>query len=208
MECIKLAKKLQGLHTVETITKKLGITRSTAIKYVHFLKKQGFVQKSGGGKQKRLYRISLVKNRKTGTSLYEIINRNSKIKLIVSCDYIIHRKVSIEEALVRGVASREYRIVLASIGLFQKVKNWSRLYQYAIKHNVVVFIGALYDVAKQIMRVKKMDQRTFKAILRHRSVPGYIIENVHSKDFQPIERYWKVYIPFNLADLREYRWTR
>jgi len=55
---MELIKKLEGLQTIETIQKKLNIARSTAIKYLYLLRKQGFIETQGGGHQPRFYRIS------------------------------------------------------------------------------------------------------------------------------------------------------
>ena len=77
-----ILRKLKGLNTIETIQKKLNIKRSTAIKKIHELRKLNYIETSGGGKQPRLYRIHINKIVKIGNpGLYDIINKNSPIKL-------------------------------------------------------------------------------------------------------------------------------
>lgn len=205
MDLELLAKQLRGLQTVSTIAKSLDVSKRTAINYARLLRKKKYLTTAYGGNKVRIYRISPLKKKRRGTSIFELINKNSKIKIAVKEDYIVHKKISIEEVLVRAIATKRFRIILASLGLFNKIKNWSRLYKYAIKYNVADKVGALYDVARQIMRVKKIDERTRKALIRHKSGDKNIIDNIKSKDFKDIEKKWSVYVPFNKADLGEYK---
>ena len=50
MKGIELAKKLEGINTLEMARKKLNVRKSTAIKILSILRKEGFVETSGGGK--------------------------------------------------------------------------------------------------------------------------------------------------------------
>lgn len=205
MDIELLAKQLQGLQTVSTIAKSLNISKRTSINYVWLLRKKGFLKTIYGKRKIRMYKIMPIIRKEHGKSLFELINDNSKVKVTVKEDYIVHKKISIEEALVRAIATKRFRIILASLGLFNKIKNWSRLYKYAIKYDVANKVGALYDVARQVIRVKKIDKRTRKALLSQKQKEKYIVENIKSKDFKDIEKLWKVYIPFNKADVGEYK---
>lgn len=205
MDIETLAKQLQGLQTVSSIAKSLNISKRTAINYAWLLRKKGLLKTAYGGKKIRIYRVTPEIRKGRGQSIFELINKNSKIKIAVKEDYIVHKKLSIEETLVRAIATKRFRIILASLGLFNKINNWSRLYKYAVKFNVTNKVGALYDIARQTIKVKKMDKRTRKALLNKKSKDKYIIDNIKSKDFKDIEKIWKVYIPFNKADLGEYK---
>ena len=90
---------------IETIQKKLNIKRSTAIKKIHELRKLNYIETSGGGKQPRLYRIHINKIVKIGNpGLYDIINKNSPIKLSRPFEErIIGKKLSIEEVIIRAI---------------------------------------------------------------------------------------------------------
>lgn len=200
-------KELEGLNTIDLIAKKLNVKKSTAIKKIHELKKLGYVETKGGGKQPRLYRVSRTKIITVGNpGLYDIINKYSKIKLVTSYKHrIINKELSIEEAIVRAIKSREFRVILASLGLFNKIKNWHRLYHFAEKENVRRKVGALYGIARETIRVKKIDNKTLNLLLNAKKEGKYIIENMKSKDFKDIEKTWKVYIPFNKADLERYK---
>lgn len=200
----KLAKQLQGLQTASTIAKKLGVDERTAVNYAWLLRKKGYLKTAYGGPKARIYRISPAIRKERGKSLYEVINGNSRVNVIVKNDYIIHKKVTVEEALARAVATGRFRTVLASLGLFNKIRNWQRLCAYAKKWGVANKVGALYDVARQAMRTKRMDERTRKALMRQKSGGRYIVENIKSKDFQDIEKKWDVFVPFNRQDLGEY----
>ena len=196
-------KKLEGLNTIGMIQKKLNVSKKTAIKKVHELRKKGYVETSGGRQQPRIYRIARIKIKKIGyPGLYDIINENSPVKLVKLYEHrIINKKLPIEEALVRAVKTEDYRVILASLALFSKIKNWSRLYQYAKQNKVRKKIGALYDVARTTIRVKKMNEKTRNLLRTAKEKNRYIVKDLKSKDFIDIEKKWKIYIPFNKTDL-------
>ncbi len=208
MEVAKLAKKLEGLQTVSTIAKSLNINERTAINYVWNLRKNGYLTTRQGGSKVRIYSINSIIKKKRGYSFYELLNENSRVKLNSREDYIIHskNKPSVEEILVRAVVLGKFsfRIILASLGLFNKIKDWSRLKVFADKYNVGKKIGALYDVARRTIKVRRMDERTRKG-LRNKGQGGFIIKGLKSKHFKDIEKEWGVYIPFNKQDLEVYK---
>lgn len=207
MDIQGLAKKLEGLQTVSSISKILDIDRRTAINYIFLLRKKGFVGTLYGKRKIRMYRIRTVQRKERGyEGLYEIINKNSKVKLVEPYREIVYtHKLSFEEAIVRAVKSGKFRLILASLGLFNKIKNWHRLFIFAKKENVGRKIGALYDITRKIIKVKKMDERTRKALLKTKMDNKFIVDKVKSKDFKEIGKIWKVYIPFNKADLEVYK---
>ena len=67
-------------------------------------------------------------------------------------------------------------------------------------------VGALYNISKKVMRVRKMTKR-----FRNNSLPkenyifGEVIPRLKSKDFKEIEQKWKIYLPFNKKDLEVYK---
>ncbi len=203
----QILKELEGLNTIELVQKKLKVKKNTAIKKIHELRKLGYVETSGGGKQPRIYRVSRIKIQKIGNpGLYEIINQNSPIKLVKPYEHrIINKALTIEEAIVKAVKSGNFRLILASLALFNKLKNWSRLYEFAKKENVRRKTGALYEVARAIIRVRRMDDKTNRLLLNAKKENKYIVQGLKSKDFQDIEKKWKVYIPFDHKDLKRYR---
>ena len=207
MKSIEIAKKLEGINTLKMVMKKLNVRKSTAIKILSILRKEGFVETSGGGKKPRLYKISPIRIAgKEHLGLYDIINKYSKIKLFKPFEHkVMDRKLSIEEAIPMAVKEGNFRLVLASLGLFNFVKNWSKLCFYSKKYNVARKLGALYDVTRTIMKTRKMDNRTRKALLKGKDKNKFIIKPHKAKDFKEIGKKWKVYIPFNRADLMRYK---
>lgn len=200
-----MARKAEGLQTVNSLARLLGVGSRTAVNYASLLRKAGFLTTAHGGRKVRIYRINPLFRKERGYSFYALLNRYSKVKLRVRQDYFIYaeKEPCVEEILARAVASGEFRVVLASLGLFNKVKNWARLKGFADSYGVGRRIGALYDVAKTCMRVRRMDERTRKGLLNGKK--GHIIQGVKSKHFQDIEKVWGVFIPLNKADLEVYK---
>lgn len=207
MEIKELAKCLEGLHTVDSIAKKLDINRRTAINYISLLRKNGLVETVYGKRKIRMYKVSPFKKVLLGyPGLYDTINRYSKVKIAAAYEERIHtHKLSVEEALVRAVKSRRFRTILAALGLFNKIHNWHRLYEIANKEKAGRKVGALYDTARKVIRVKRMDERTRKALRKSAMQDRFIVDNIRSKDFEYIEKEWKVYLPFNKQDLGAYK---
>lgn len=207
MESIEIAKKLEGVSTLEMVSRKLGIRKSTAVKLISILRKQGFVETSGGGKQPRLYRISPIRmTGKERTGLYDIINKHSRVKIAEPFKHkVIGRNFGIERALPLAVKIGEFRLVLASLGLFNLIKDWHNLCYYSKKYDVMRKVGALYDVARACIRTRRMDERTRKALLNGKDKKKFIVKPLKSEDFKEIENKWKVYIPFNKSDLMRYK---
>lgn len=207
MKSIEIAKRLEGINTLKMVMDKLNVRKSTAIKMLSLLRKEGFVETSGGGKKPRLYTISPIRIAgKEHLGLYDIINKYSKIKLFKPFEHkVMDRKLSIEEAIPMAVKDGNFRLVLASLGLFNFVKNWPKLCFYSKKYDVARRLGAIYDVTRTIMKTRKMDNRTRKALLKGKDKSKFIIKPHKSKDFKDIGKKWKVYIPFNKADLMRYK---
>lgn len=207
MELFGLVKKLEGLQTVDSIAKNLGVNRRTAVNYVHMLRKSGLVETIYGKRKIRMYRISPFKKIKFGyPGLYEFINQNSKIRVYAPYEERIYdHKPTSEEMIVRAVKTGDLRTILASLALFNKIKNWPRLSQIARKENIGKKIGALYDAARMIIRVKRMDKKTRKALLNSRVGSKFIVKNARTNDLKGIEKEWRIYLPFNKADLEAYK---
>ena len=207
MDLIHIAKTLEGLQTVDSIAKNLDINRRTAINYVWMLRKKGFVETVYGKRKIRMYKISPLKANKFGyPGLYEFLNQNSKIKVYAPyLNRIYDHKPTPEEIIVKAVKTGDLRTILSSLALFNKVKDWQRLSQIARKELVGRKIGALYDAAKIIIRVRRMDKKTRKALLNSKIEDKHIVKYARTKDLQHIEKEWNVYLPFNKADLEAYK---
>lgn len=207
MEIYELAKKLEGLQTVESIAKNLNIGRKTAINYAWKLKKNGFAETIYGKRKIRMYRISPIKPAKKGyPGLYEFLNANSKIKIYASyVNRIYDHKPYAEEMIVKAVQTGDFRTVLSALNLFNKITDWALLSEIAKKEKVGRKIGALYDAARTIIRARRMDKRTRKSLLGSKIGSKFIVKNARTKDLKNIEKIWNAYLPFNKADLEAYK---
>ncbi len=205
MEIIKLIKKIEGIQTIESIMSILSINRKIAIDYVSKLRKKGYVKTKRLSNNKRVYNISF-ENRLKGSSYYEIINQYSPIKIATSQIHLIYgKKPSLEETLVYAIKTKSLRTILASLALFKKISNWSELYNLAKENHIERQVGALYDLARKIMKTRRMTKRFRTNSLPKNNDFKYIIEGLKSKDLNEIENRWRIYLPFNKADLEAYK---
>lgn len=205
MDIREALKKLEGVQTIDSIMSILNANRTRAIYLVHRLRKEGYVKTLMTTDRRRVYYISF-ENKLGGASYYEIINRNSPVKLVEPETHRTYgREVSLEETLVFALNSGKLRLVLASLALFGKIDDWPLLYRLAKANGIQRKVGALYDLSRKLMRTKRMDGRTKRRMMpRKEDRYQYIIEGFGSSDYKAIEDKWKVYIPFNRADLEDY----
>lgn len=201
-----MIKKLTGFRTIKDIQNILKIKRGTAIKYIHLLRKQGLVTTLYKKDRTRIYKITLLPKLNIGNeSFYDIINIYSPIKVTSKYNYrVIGRKLTIEEVIIKAIQTKNPKIILASLALFNHVKKWSLLYKLAKRENMARQIGALYELAKRFIKVRKMDKRTSNALMKTKS-DKYIINYLKSNDFKDIEKKWNVYLPFNKIDMGGYK---
>jgi len=113
--------------------------------------------------------------------------------------------MTIEEAIVRAIKEGDFRTVLAVLGLFNNINNWSKLLEFAKKEKITRKVGALYDTARTTIKVRRMDKRTRNALLKGNIKDKFVIKKIRSDNFKEIEKEWKVFIPFNKADLEVYK---
>ena len=206
METELLLKKLDGVQTIDSASNILKTSKDKAIYYLFRLRKEGYIKTKRLSNNKRVYNVSF-ENKLKGTSYFEIINKYSPVKIATPITYKIYGKdPSLEETLVYAIKTGSLRTILASLALFRKINNWSELYKLAKKNRIKRQVGALYDLAKKIMKVRRMPDR-FKnnALPKKESNFEYTIPGLMSKDFKDIEKKWKIYLPFNKNDLSDYK---
>ena len=206
MDVIKIVEKLEGIYNIKSVMSILKIQKSTAIKVISILRKNGYVKTKQTNKKNRVYYISKF-NKIGGKSYYDIINKHSPIKLSESEVYKIYgREPSLEETLIYAIKTKSVRVILAALSLFKYINNWTLLYNLAKKNQAERKIGALYDLSRKFMRTRRMNKRFIQNSLPKKE-DGYIfiIDSLQSKDFKEIEKLWKVYLPFNSSDLEDYK---
>ena len=205
MKTKELLMALRGIQTIKSVMILLGVGRKKAVYYIHRLRKAGYVKTKGASNKTRVYYIS-ADNRLKAESFYDVINRHSPAKIAPQEETKVYgKRLTEEEALIFALKSGSIRVIIASLGLFRHITNWklvNRLAEKGLKRQAC----ALYDVAKTIMRVRRMPERFRKgAIPQKKDKYTDIIKNFSSNDFKDIENKWKVHIPLNKADLEDYR---
>ena len=194
-----MLRKLEGLHTVETVAEALNIKKQSAINLLSRLKKAGYVTVSRHKRSQ--YKITMRKQRQRDPGMFDIINKYSpNMKLMPWYDHQVHGIYGPEEALIDAIQTKSFRAILASMRIFNHIKNWQKLYSLAKEKGIWQKVGALYDVAKRFFRVRRMPRRynygKFEKMM-------YLIRKypTSEKDFYPITRKWKVAIPFRYGDI-------
>lgn len=198
---LEILGKLEGLHTLNTASKVLGYSKQSTLNLLSKLKKLQYVTVSGGGRQVRFYRVTMRKQRPRKEGMFDILNKyNKNFKLNPWYDHQVHGTYGVEEAIVDAVKTRSFRAVLATLKLFNHVKDFKRLYALAKKEDLWQQVGALYDVAKLHFRVRKMPIRYYnQSFKRWRSITKLKNRN----NFPEIEKRWHVHIPMNKNDVLE-----
>ncbi|MBU4493111.1 MAG: hypothetical protein KKA61_01975, partial [Nanoarchaeota archaeon] len=201
-----ILKEIQGIQTIPSIMDILNVSREKAVYYVYRLRKKGYVKTKRLSNNKRVYNISF-ENRLKGSSYYEIINQHSPVKIATPQIYRIYgKKPSLEETLVYAIKTSSLRTILASLALFKKISDWSELYKLAKENHIERQVGALYDLARKVMKTRRMTKRfKINSFPKKNCAFEYIIRGLKSKDFKDIENIWKVYLPFNKGDLEAYK---
>ena len=200
-----LLKKLEGVHTLQSVMSLLHVDKQKAIYYIHRLRKEGYVKTARATNNMRIYSISF-ENKLGGTSYEELLNAVSPVKLSTGTVHRVYGKVpTAKEMLVHAGKTKSLSTILAALALFKEEIDWDALYRLAKANHCERQIGALYDLARKIMRTRRMGTR-----FRHLAIPksqhafGYTIPGLKSKDFQDIENLWRVHLPFNKTDLEAY----
>ena len=206
MKTNELLQKLVGIQTIESVMDILKINRKMTIYYLQRLRKEGYVKTRRQSNNRRVYNISL-DNKLGGKSYYDIINSFSPIKISTPVIYRIYGKEpSLEETLIYAIKTKSLRTILASLALFKKINNWVELYHLAKENHIERQVGALYELARKIMKVRKMSSKFINNSLpKKRYRFEYVIPGLKSRDFTEIENVWKIYLPFNKKDLEEYQ---
>lgn len=206
-EEITLLKRIEGKHTLETFMKQTSLTKKSALNLLSLLRKKGHVRTEGGGKQKRIYTISSrIMQREEG--LFTILNKYSKIPVVPPFVHVAHGPYTVENALIDAIELHDFRILQASVYLFNHVKDWIKLHALAKKNHVEPIVGVLYDFARTTTKTRKMPEHIRQAFLRMRSSKNIeILPHIRSDSSQihAIEKRWNVILPFSKQDQEEMR---
>lgn len=195
---------LEGLQTVETAAAALHISRQATLNLLSELKKEGHVTTRGGGRRKRLYTITMTKQRKRDPGMFDIINKYSPtMKLAPWYDHQVHGLYGPEEALIDALETKSFRVILASLRLFSHITNWPKLYRLAKEKDCWQKVGALHDVARLFFKVKKMPEKYYRITkIKKRELLVSLFET-KEEQFKVIEKKWNVPIPFRMGDINK-----
>ncbi len=205
MKTKKAVQILSGIQTIESVMDALGADKKRAIYHIHRLRKQGYVKTKRLRNNRRVYSISF-ENRLGGNSYYDIINKYSPIKIATPTVYRIYGKVpSAEETLVYALKTKSFRTILAALALFRRIKDWAAVYRLVKESGIKRQVGALYDLARGMIKVRRMTKR-FRKYSLPKDEDGfeYVIPGLRFREFGHIEKIWKVRLPFNKKDLEAY----
>ncbi|MBM3303473.1 MAG: helix-turn-helix transcriptional regulator [Candidatus Aenigmarchaeota archaeon] len=202
MDWNRIGRETEGLHTAESFAEELGISRQTAINYLHAMRREGMVSTERGARGRRLYSISPLRLREFGfPGLAETISANSPLKLSSPVRERSDHEITIEEAIASAAASGDFRMVMASLPLFRKVSDWWELYRFSRRLGVAKQVGALYSLSRLLFRVRSADRRVLTLMKKARVKDAFIIKGMRSSDFAELEKEWGVLLPFNRSDL-------
>ena len=197
---IELLRELEGKHTVETLMEILNYKKQSVINLISKLKKEGYVGVTRGSNKKRIYTISVKKKISRPPGMFDIINKYSKIKVIPLYEHHVEGKYFVEDALVDAILTRERRVILAALRLFDHIDDWSRLYQLSKKNNMRNFVVGMYEVSKRFIKVKKIPKKTYDLMKKARD--KFNIKAVkRTDDFKEIEKEFRITIPYSKQDL-------
>ncbi|HLD87018.1 MAG TPA: hypothetical protein VJB12_03055 [Candidatus Nanoarchaeia archaeon] len=202
MDIEDTARKLEGLHTIETAMEALGMTRQSAINFLSRLKKEGFMSTRQGPK-KRLYRITPYRQRPRYEGMFDILNKyNPTFQLSPWYDHQVHGKYGVEDAILDAIDTHSFRAILATLRLFGRITDWPYLYREAKRRGSWQKVGALHEVARMNFRMRPMP--------RYYGPPAVSSwrQMTQLKDrgnFPDVQQKWKIFIPFNKKDIDQVR---
>ena len=203
MDWRAVAREAEGLHTADSFSRALSLRPSTAIFYLHRLRQAGFVRTQRGKRGKRLYDISPLQLRPVGSpGFLDIINAQSVCPVSAPCPARVYgRRLTLEEAIVEAIGTKDYRIIRAALSAFRSVHRWDLLYTAAKKAQQERQVGALYALARRLYRIRAMDGRFLRLFREAPLRENFLSPPLRSRDFTDIEKEWGVRLPFNKADV-------
>ena len=190
-------KKIEGLRTIEEIEELLSITHNYALKLVYKLRKQGYLRSTGGGKQKRIYKITTYKQTQSN-GMFDIINKYSNIKVQPVFKHITTGKYTEEDALIDAIKLKNRRTLLASLSLFNHIKDWRKLSALARKYKIGPQLGCLYGLARTAIKTRRMPENINNSLKRN--IPK-ITAQLSDEKSDIINKEWNCAVPFSKEDL-------
>lgn len=148
----------EGKYTAELFAKENRLSRQSAINLLSKLKRKGYVEVAGGGKQKRIYTLHKLPKKKTN-GFYDIVNKYSPEKLQPKFEHYVNGRYTIEQAIIDGIRIGDVRTIEATLYLFRHVTNWKRLFDIAKKEKLEKQVIELYKKARLTLKCRRMPRR-------------------------------------------------
>jgi hypothetical protein len=193
---VKKIELIEGKQTLKTISKKLNLTKNSAANFISKLKREGYATSIGGGKQPKIYTISLKKQTKFSKGMFDILSEETPIKLH---PYFIHKvrgNYRIEDAIIELIKLNDVRPLKGIVYLLNKVHDWN--YLNSISEGVESKLGALYDFTRTIRKTRKMPDHIRKSLLKNKNKKmKYWLFKKEPRDF---EKVWNITIPLRGED--------
>src|SRR3989344_3475286 len=198
---LEILKTLEGLQTIDTAAEALHMKKQSTLNLMVKLKKERYATVSGGGKQKRIYKITTTRQLPRVPGMFDILNKyNPNFKLNPWYDHQVHGPYGPEEALIDAIQTKSFRVILASLRLFNHITDWSKLYKLAKEKDCWPQVGTLHDVAQLFFRVRKLPSSYAKGNGKHQGFLTREYETTESA-FLPVAQKWNVPIPFRWRDI-------
>jgi len=160
----KIATKLSGWNTVDDICKKLGVKRSVAYKYVHYLDEKGFVIQKIKRPRGTMYQISPRPAIAKHFGIYE--GTEFVAPEIEFSEEKITEEQKIAVFLSKYKKEHNRRFYDYAVRFTKKISNWKRLYRYLKGYNVVK------DFARAYVEARAKIPKTPKIPLRYKKLIG------------------------------------
>lgn len=152
-------KLLPGKYTLELFAKKHNLARNSALNKLSKLKKEGYVKVSGGGQQKRIYDVNIIKQREPN-GFFKILNKYSPEQINPCFEHYVFGRYSVENAIIDGLLLfDDVRTRKAMYYLFNHVQNWKKLFDLAKKHGLEKEVYKIYNEARKNVRVRKIPKK-------------------------------------------------
>jgi len=193
-------RKIEGLQTLESISKKLNLTRNSSMNLISKLRREGYVISTGGGRHIKIYKISLKKLPQFQDGMFDILSKNTPIKLYPYYTHKVMGIYKIEDAIVDLLKLGDVRPIVGSAYLLNKVKDWHYLCKKA--KGMEAKLGALYDFTRTVRKTRKMPKDVRNALLKKRpkKMKYWLLE----KKPREFEKIWNTTVPLRGGDFDQY----
>jgi predicted transcriptional regulator len=163
MELRKMANELKGWNTLDDISKKLKIKKTSVYVYLYKLNKMGFIIQKIKKSRGTMYLISPIPTHGKHFGMYE------NTELVAPEIEFTKREISPEQKIAYFLSlfkkNNNIRYYEESKRLIRSIKNWKRMYKYIKAYDVKKLFKKLYsEVRNEMKKIPKMPKRYEKLL--------------------------------------------